>query len=75
MGVINLTNYNIQLAHVQGWEKSIFDSAILYFLFIECIGAFNFMDKYRVWPCLYFFFGAIPYSIFDSFCPGYFISL
>ena len=25
---------------------------ILYFLFIECTGAFTFLNKYRIWPCL-----------------------
>ena len=28
----------------QGWEKWIFDIAILYFLFIECNGAFTFLN-------------------------------
>ena len=35
--------------------KSIFDIDILYFLFIECIGAFTFLNEYRIWSCLYFF--------------------
>ena len=55
--------------------QSIFDCDILYFLFIECTGAFTFLNEYRIWPRLYFFFGSIRYSIFDSFCPDYFISL
>ena len=38
----------------QGWEKSI-EIDILYFLFIECIGAFIFLNEYRIQPCLYFF--------------------
>ena len=38
----------------QGWEKSIFDIAILYFLFIECNGALTFFNEYQIWPCLYF---------------------
>ena len=37
--------------------QSIFDINILYFLFIECIGAFTFLNEYRIWPCLYFFSG------------------
>ena len=48
---------------MQGWEKSIFDCDILYFLFIECTKAFTFFNECRIWPCLYFFFGAIRYSI------------
>ena len=41
---------------------------ILYFLFVECTGAFSFLNEYRIRPCLYlfFFFSAqidIPYSI------------
>ena len=51
------------LPHTQGWEKSIFDIDILYFLFIECIGAFTFLNEYRIWPCLYFFWLE---SIFDN---------
>ena len=49
----------------QGWEKSIFDCDILYFLFIECTGAFTFLNEYRIWPCLYFFPEQFdfPYSI------------
>ena len=42
---------------------------ILYFLLIECTGAFTFLNEFRIWPCLDFFFGAIRYSIFDSFGP------
>ena len=30
----------------QGWEKSIFDCDILYFLFIECTGALTFLNEY-----------------------------
>ena len=43
--------------------SSIFDIDILCFLFIECIGAFTFLNEYRIWPCLYFFFGLNRYSI------------
>ena len=41
------------------------NSDILYFLFIECIGAFTFLNEYRIWPCLYYFSALfdIPYSI------------
>ena len=41
----------------QGWEKSIVIH-IRYryslFLFIEYIGAFAFLNEYRIWPCPYF---------------------
>ena len=46
-----------------------FDCDILYFLFIECTGAFTFLNEYRiclVFIYLFFFFSAqfnIPYSI------------
>ena len=44
------------ITYGQGWEKSIvIDIDILYFLFIECIGAFTFLNEYQIWPCLYFF--------------------
>ena len=49
---------------IQGWEKSIvIDIDILYFLFIECIEAFTFLNDYQIWPCLYFFSVK---SIFDN---------
>ena len=53
------------LPHIQGWEKSIFDCDILYFLFIACIEAFTFLNGYRIWPCLYLFSAQfhIPYSV------------
>ena len=42
--------------HFQGWEKSIvIDIDMFYFFFIECIGAFTFLNEYRIWPCLYLF--------------------
>ena len=36
--------------------QPIFDCDILYFLSIECTGAFTFLNEYRIWPCLHFFF-------------------
>ena len=61
--------------HNQGWEKSIFDCDILYFLFIECTGAFTFLNEYRIWTCLYFFFQRESIFRIRFFFPGYFISL
>ena len=58
--------------YAKGWEKLIVINIrlhILYFMFIECTGAFTLLNDYRIWLSLYFFFSAqfdIPYSIFLS---------
>ena len=55
LGKIDCSRYSI----------AIFDCDILYFLFIECNGAFAFLNEYRIMPCLYFSSAQfdIPYSI------------
>ena len=67
-----------KLWHMQGLGKidcNRYSIAIFFtFCSLSALEPFS-LNEYRIWPCLYFFFGAIRYSIFDSFCKGYFISL
>ena len=52
--------FSRKIGSQQGWEKSIAIDIglgdILYFLFIEYTGALTFLNEYRIWPCLDFFF-------------------
>ena len=49
----------------KNWLQSIFGGDILYFLFIECPGAFTFLNEYRTKPRLHSFLAQfdIPYLI------------